>query len=424
MTGWRTSRGTAVKVLGVCVVIALLSLYLATVQERAQKTHSLDFVALYVSGVQFFEDRDVYARLPFDVLGPIPEGDKVPEVDMHPNLNPPVSILLFAPLSKLPFAYAFWSWALISLACAAAAAWLMAGAYATDEARFGWSIGLLILLLTYTPTWVAVSVGQTTLSVLLLLAAGWRLARAGRECSAGVLLGATLAIKPFAGVLLVYFLALRRWRLVAWYACSFAAANLVALILMGPGVFARYLDVLKSVSWHSINMNVSLFGFLARLFGGAGGHPPATGGDWPQILGYAVSALLLGSLIPLSRRLPAWPSPRGIDIGYAYCLVLMLLISPLGWIYYFPILIISFLIIFHESRTLPTRDVFLICSAAAWLLSGLLCILLVGRLLSETAAPARYVSHAYTAILVLLAAMLLILGRNIGVSGKAAPGGR
>jgi hypothetical protein len=408
-----------VTILGGGVLLVLLVLLGSILVGKAQQTYSADFTVFYVSGVQFFEGKDVYASLPFDFLGPIPDGVPTPARDMHANLNPPFSVLLLAPLSRLPFAYAYLTWSLLSFICAFAAAWLMADAYTTGQRRLSWSIGLLVLLLAYSPTWSSFVLGQTTLPVLLILAAGWRLTRNGHEPGAGAVLGAALAMKPFVGVLLIYFLALRRWRLLAWYGASFAAANLIALGFMGVDVFARYLDVLRTVTWHGMDLNASLFGLLARLTGNANGPSGQETGQWMLILGYGISLVLLGLLILLCRRLPPWPSPRGIDIGYAGCLVLMLLISPLGWVYYFPILLICILVIFQESRTLPRAWLYRTAAGAAWLVTGVLYFVVADKHGAKIPYSPFHIPDVYTGALLLIAVTLALLGRRVG--GKSGP---
>jgi len=406
-----------VAILGGGALLVIFGLLAPILMNRAQEPYSTDFLVFYVSGQQLFEAEDVYASKPFDVLGPIPEGENVPDADMNANLNPPFTVLLLAPLSRLPFAHAYAIWSLVSLACAGAAAWLLAGAYASAQRRFLLTTGFLVLLFAYSPTWVSVVLGQTTLLVFLILAAGWRLARSGHEPGAGAVLGAALAVKPFVGVLLIYFLARRRWRLLAWYGGSFAAANLVAAAFMGPGVFFRYLQLLRDVTWHGMDMNASIFGLLARLADDAdsvGNRSMLETGQGMLILAYGISLLLLGLLFPLSSRLPAWPSRQADDIGFSVCLVLMLLISPLGWVYYFPILLICILVIFHESRTLTRAWLYRTAAGAGWLISGILYFFEPGEPGAAIPYSPFHVPDIYTGSLILIAVTLTLLGGRTG----------
>lgn len=406
----RLADTRTVAIYGGALLLMLLIPLFVIIHGKAQRTYPIDFAALYFSGFQLFAGKDVYAGMPFEFLGSVPVDGQAIQQNPHPNLNPPTAVLILSPLSRLPFAYAYWSWSLISLACAVATAWLLAGGYAASERRFAWSVGLLILLLAYSPTWLAISLGQTTLFLLLLLVAGWRTARAARERSAGAILGATLALKPFVGVLLVYFVLRRQWRHVAWCVGSFAAANLIVLAVMGPGIFAGYLKVLRQVDWHGMNMNASIFGFLARLSAGADGQPFVNAGDRVELLGYGISVLLLCSLFPLKRRLAVWPARQAIDLGYAYCLVLMLLISPLGWIYYFPLLLPCTLVILcSEAGTPAERRLFRLGAGTAWLVGGIMCFLFVGKVLPAAPGSTFAIGDVYMGILVAIAAMLFYM---------------
>ncbi len=364
----RDPRTVAILAGGALLVI--LGLLGPVLYNKAQHPYSADFVTFYVSGLKLFGGQDVYGSAPFDVLGPLPDDVKTPDRDMRPNLNPPFTVLLLSPLSRLPYAAAYLAWTAISLACMAAGGWLLAGAYAKQERRFAWSLGFLVLLAAYAPTWTSLSLGQTALPVLLLLVAGWRAARDGKEAAAGAILGGALALKPFTGLLLVWFLARRQWRLLAWYGGSFAACNLVALAFMDPEVFPRYLAILRTVSWHGMEMNASLFGLLGRLDGRVNHLSEPETGQIALLIGYAASVLLAGLLILLARRLPPSFSRTGTDLGYGLCLVLMLLISPLGWIYYFPILLISVLVVFDLSRASPRPWAHRIAAATAWIVTS------------------------------------------------------
>jgi len=402
-----------VVILATSTLVLVLGLFAPMLDANSRKSHSTDFAGLYASGLQFLRGDNVYARLPFDVLGPIDVREKVPDRDMHQNLNPPFAILLLAQISRLPYAKAYWVWAGISIACAAVTAWLLAGVYGSGAKQIRWSLGLLVVLLAYAPSWIAILLGQTAMPIVLLLAAGWRLARTGCERGAGATLGATLALKPFVGVLLILFLALRRRRLLAWYVGGFAAANLIAMAFMGIGVFVAYLGALRGVTWHGMEMNASIFGLLARLFGAKAGPVSSITGFWPQFIGYVVLVLTLVLIVPFARRLPPLPSTQGIDIGYALCVVLMLLLSPLGWIYYFPTLLICILVIWRESVAAEDRRILRVLAIVAWIVSGGVYFLVAGGIGSDHGRPS-FAPHINTAVLVLLVALLVRLGIRTG----------
>lgn len=410
----RLTDPKVLSILGVGAIVTMVGLIAILVDSRAQQPYLTDFVLLYASGLQLFHGADVYATLPMDVLAPIPAGIEAPDRAMHSNLNPPLAVLLMSPLSLLTYGQAFWTWWIISLGCVFASAWLLASGFATGERRIRWSIGILVLLLAYTPTWIAFYIGQTTFLVFLLLVAGWRATRAGQERSAAIILGTALAIKPFVGMLLIFFAAHRRWRLLAWYAGGFIAVNLIAAAIMGPHTFVRYLQALKGVNWHAVDLNASLFGFLTRLSGSSGGQPLAEGYEWLLVLGYAIAAFLAASLVLMVVRLPEWPSRRGIDIGYAYSIVLMLLISPLGWVYYFPMLFLCILVVFLRSQSLPSRRYFRAASGATWLLGAVMYFLFIAQVLPKKGDALFKLPDAYLMVLVLTAAILFMLAVATG----------
>ena len=414
----RIADTRAVAIYGGSAIFLLLLPLITIIHGKAQRPHTIDFVALYVSGQQFRAGGDVYARAPFDVLGPIPGAGAEASRDMHANLNPPATVLLLAPLSRLPYTLAFWTWSLISLLCMAAAAWLLAGAYAAGSQRFVWSIGCLILIEAYSPTWLAISLGQLTFFLLLLLVTGWRLLRANNERGAGAVLGAAVALKPFVGVLAIMLLSGRRWRALRWFCGSFAAVNLIALTFTGPNIFLQYINVLRGVDWHHHIMNASIYGFVARISDSAFG--PTLADLVTQVVWFTACIFALGSLAWLCRRHASQPSTARDDIAYAYSLVLMLLLSPLGWIYYFPFLLPCVLVICSEARSLARPSLYWFGAAAGWLISGSVGFLFVGSMLPDLKMPPLVIADIYLAVLVSFAAMLLALGRSQHRSQQAS----
>ncbi|MBT8397446.1 MAG: DUF2029 domain-containing protein [Gemmatimonadetes bacterium] len=76
-----------------------------------------DYLAFYVGGRLFIEDRDRLYDLDYQeeyrtaLLGPIPES-----VSSHlPFVYPPLVGALMAPFSKLPFRQSFWTWMVLGL---------------------------------------------------------------------------------------------------------------------------------------------------------------------------------------------------------------------------------------------------------------------------------------------------------------------
>jgi Glycosyltransferase family 87 len=123
----------------------------------------------------------------------------------------------------------------LALAAALFAAWI--------GGREGLLAGLLIApLLASIPTLMNLQFGQFHAATFALAVGGLWAFEARRPILGGGLLSAAIVAKLFPGVLLVYLVAQRRYREVAW-TCAFAAAwILLGLVVLGPAPYAAFVS--------------------------------------------------------------------------------------------------------------------------------------------------------------------------------------
>lgn len=302
-----------------------------------------DYTTFYSSLQLLLEGKNIYTPVPINSLDFI-DIPTMTRDTLYPNLNPPIFTLLFSPLGLLPYEASFWVWFLLSLAfglSAVAAVW-----HAMGRPNHDAMLALALLLLCYFPTFASTLLGQTSLLVFMLVAGGWMLAREGRDRSGGVLLGLALAMKIFLGLFLVFFLAQRRWRLLAWMLASFAACWMLGLFALGPEAYGEYVRMLQSITWHSSNWNASAYGFFTRIFGGSENVPLIDSQPLGLALYGCLSLLLVAGIIRHPRPGPDQDASLGFDLGFSFTLVASLLIAPLGWMYYFQLLLIPFLVLY------------------------------------------------------------------------------
>lgn len=259
------------------------------------------------------------------------------------NLNPPFFNLIFLPIAKLAIGYAFLLWAVLSLAAAIAAIMLLQRQFIPNKTSTITRVALVVGVLCYFPTFVNTKTGQLGLYVFLLLSLLWILSHNKKDTLAGFLLGLLVNIKLFTGLFGIFFVVQRRWRLVIWSAVSWIVSSLCALAAFGKQSYIDYYESIKHVgNWYTYNWNASLYGFLLRMFGGKGHDYPLFMQPWlPPILQNICVILCLLLVVWFSWRYEK-QSQEEYDFKFAFILVTMLFISPLGWIYYFPVLIIAY----------------------------------------------------------------------------------
>jgi hypothetical protein len=389
-------------------LLVLAWLYFSRIHFVA--THPSDFTVFYASLQFLLQGKDIYTPIHIDAFGLI-HTEVTGEKMFSPNLNPPFFTLLLSPLGWLSYQAAFWVWSLLSLAFGAMGAVLIQRASGKQDIDY--TLILLILLFAYFPTMTNILAGQTTLLVFILVAGGWVAARQGHERLSGVLLGLTFAIKLFLGLFIVYFLLQRRWRLATWLLMTVAASWLLGWAVLGLESYAHYRQALAEVTWQSYTGNGSAFGFFSRIFGGSYSvaliDMPALG----KALSYLLSIILLALLVWLLRPSQRIAATVRADLGFSFTLVAALLISPLGWMYYFPLLLIPFFVLFRLAYSYELPRKFKL---------GLLFVLLVSsfpQLISTVAEkhPAALTLAAYP-FYALLGLAALIIAANIRLQDK------
>lgn len=316
-------------------LILLTLAYLILIGWMAQRPVQTDFAKFYSSARLLLAGKDIYSRIEPEQLGLEAASEAAQDWrGVHPNLNPPFAALLTAPLGLLSFPVAFWVWSLLSLFSGALAVRLLTGNGYDSELNYS---SWLLVLFGYFPTWVNFKYGQVSLFLLLALTLMLRLARADKDWRAGALFGATVGVKLFTGLFLLFFLVRHRWLLLLAAALTGLACWGAALAAADWEAYDRYREALYFVTWQAANWNASFNGLFSRIFGGSESVPLLEGDFLSRPLASVSSVLATLTLV--------WAISRGtddsqFDLGFSLTIPLMLLISPLGWIYYFPLLLI------------------------------------------------------------------------------------
>ncbi len=334
-------------------LVLLLSLYALFVFLLAPEPIFSDFAKFHASAQLYFEGASIYREIPVDrwLDWPADQGPKPGPV--HPNLNPPFVTLLLFPLAPFDFSTAFWIWTALSLAAGMTAMAWIESETRTGQAQLSRQLGFQLLLLAYYPTFATIEYGQLTLFLLPLLASAWIAARNGGGWRAGLWLGLALSVKPFFALFGLFFLVRKRWRELISMAAVSGLSIAVSAAVFGWDTLLEYRNLVGQITWAGTNWNASFLGLATRLFGGSESAAlwqlPEVG-RWLASLASVFAAGLLAALAWPGRASPAGAS---FDLGFCLTLALMLLISPLGWLYYFPLLLLPFVVAWqnHPGRT-------------------------------------------------------------------------
>lgn len=315
----------------------VISIYSLLIYYIFQLEYSLDFPSFYYSAKNLLTGENPYQVLFADHL-PIPKK-------LSANLNPPITLLFFAPLTQLNYFSALIIWIIISLGCGLVGASIALYFNFSSEFFKQNKVYLLLFFLAFFPTLMNLMIGQLGMLILFFIMAGYYFYFKENDCLSGIFWGTIIAIKIFPTFLFVYVLIERRYRtaFIMFFTCSLL--TLLPYLIYGPTPYLNYLNVISSALWYGDSWNGSAYGFIFRLFT-----------NWKyevyseiliKTLHLVFVLLATGWYLKKTNHIQKLKS-KNSDQNFnqnlnnqSFCLaiVTMLLISPLGWVYYFPLLI-------------------------------------------------------------------------------------
>ncbi len=276
---------------------------------RVLPPHGLwDFGAFLASGRAAAEGLN-----PYGIYPPLTPHVVFPGFEAwNPNLNPPISALLFQAFDLAPPERSLQVWNLVSVACYVLTIGLLAWRYTPH-----W--GALVLAawaLALAGFWDTLYLGQIYIPLVLAATGAWLLLERRQMVWAGILIGLVVALKPnfLVWTVLLFLAGYRQASL--WSVVCAAVISAIPLAFFGPEIYVQWLELVVSDGARAMFLtNASLSGFTARA-----GIP---------FLGTAVSAAMLLALAAWAvfRR----PSVMRVS---SFALLGAVMASPLGWIHY------------------------------------------------------------------------------------------
>jgi alpha-1,2-mannosyltransferase len=222
----------------------------------------------------------------------------------------PAVLSILTPLLLLDDAGAFLVWTLASLA-----------AYGTLLALVfrRWGFWIVVLLALFAPFLENLLVGQINVFAALALVAAWLLAERGHNRYAGLALALAIVLKLSPALLLVYFLAQRRWQVILFTLIGLLAFTAIPLVQFGTRSVVDFVSVTLETlgKVNTIGANIGFAAMMNRL-------------DVPAA-SFLNRAFLVLSVIGLTAL--AWR--RASAAIYCLFMLVMLELSPLVWLHHF-----------------------------------------------------------------------------------------
>ncbi len=335
-------------VIAVWMALALVVLFVrgplfVSVFRPAPDTYP-DFIQEWLSAGNYLAGDPIYELQRVAALKHI--GRDIPAFDtMLPwNAHPPVAVLVALPYGLInDYAESHLVWNLTTFPLMLLAVWLILREL---RVRLQWwhIFPAIIVLLLADPILMQLFYGQLNFLIAFLIVLGWVADRRGYQAAAGLAVGTAVALKLFPGLLLVYFLAARRWRAATWGIATAIAWNLLAVAAFGTDAFVVYVrEVIPSLDvFRGVWSNVSVAGYWRRI-------------------GFAMGVPAIGSLVGMMCQLAvvavvarvSWRANTADerDRAYALAVVGMVLASPVAWGHYFVLLVLPLLLLWVRTPT-------------------------------------------------------------------------
>lgn len=308
------------------ILTALLVIYGLVFYMQFTQQLRLDFSSFYSTSLAAYQGDDPYQNL---LTTYFPVAKKLPA-----NLNPPVFLLLFQPFSQFHYYLAVPLWAACSFLLGLIGAWIT-GHFAfpghhNQQGRFALMLVYLALFATLMNTVIA----QMGAVLLFFIMAGYYYYRRGQDLAAASLWASITALKLFPGLLLFLALKERRYKLSIYFAIIFAVLWSMPLYYYGIKIYQQYFYMLSRVLWYGDSWNGSIYGFLFRLF-----IDPNNRHQSLLLIKLSYLILFIALAAWYFKKLGDYPQANP---HYPLCLtlVMMLLLSPFGWLYYFSLLLL------------------------------------------------------------------------------------
>ncbi len=371
------------------------------------RTPDNDFSKAYWSTVVFLRGGEMYGINPSTQCG---EWNGKPIFLW--NLNPPHFHVVIMPFAVLPIYPALMLWLSLNILCLYLSLRAIRRELQLTETQWQFT---LVGVLAFAGTTASVLSAHCSFLLMFLVTRMWLAARQGRGTSTGLYLGVAMSVKPFLLMLLPYFLLRRRWK-------TFFAAITMSLICfaLGAAVFgvdthlAWRAKLSSSTGWCWQFQSGSLYGLLARtLMCNPMGEclvdcPPSLVPLLWLCLGVPIGLATLA--VSCIKR-----SPVDVDRSLSILLVAALLLSPLGWAYYFCLPLGPMAAVVQNwwrSEANATRASRVLLLAAA---GGLVCPLSLCRLFQPSALATVLLGNLYSyCVLAVWIALLLDGLRSFG----------
>ena len=269
------------------------------------------------------------------------------------NAHPPFDAILFYPLSFFSPNVSFIMWNIINVFLYIGLI-LIIFKYLKNK-NIDYLPAFSILFLWY-PFISNVALGQLSILISILIIWGFILIESGKESKGAICFGFATLIKIFPGVLIFYFLLVRKWLAAVVMSATIIAGSILTWFVVGTEdvlTFVARVTPENSMKWVAFPMNSSLAGFLLPLVsettaegGSIWGVPFIDLGAMGKTFAmFSPFLMLVMILVLLGKKMTTNGDSESL---FVVLLLSMLLVSPLMWWHMVIVTILPFGILYRD----------------------------------------------------------------------------
>lgn len=299
--------------------------YLASFYLIFSYNYKIDFSSFYSAILALMDGENPYRPLSTTYLA-------VNEL-LPTNLNPPFTLWLISFAAQFNY--------LTALAIFAALYTILGLIAATLSFRYAFPaeffkknrLYLYLIYLSFYATMMNTLILQLGMVLFFFIMIGYHFYVKKRDCLAGFCWGIIVAIKLFPALLFFFVLKQRRIKVLITMIVTVAVAFLIPILVYGSKIYYDYFSMITRVLWYADSWNGSIYGFIFRIF--VDTHDLAQNLIVIKCVYLSIFLLVLGWYLKKMG-----PTETQLINHQPFCLtiVMMLLLSPFGWLYYFPVL--------------------------------------------------------------------------------------
>jgi alpha-1,2-mannosyltransferase len=308
-------------------LLLCVSIYVLFFYEYLSHPYPIDFSCFYSSRLALAFGENPYNNfIPSYIIAAV---KKIPA-----NLNPPIFLWLFTPLIHFSYKLAFIIWSVISVLLGFLSLRLIIKLINPKNAPWLYYLIYFSCFGVFANT----AVGQLGALLLFLIVFGYYYFGKQRCYLAGFFWGAAIALKFFPGLLIIHALIKRRYHVVASMLSTAFALSIIPGLFYGKVIYKQYFAMLAKVSWYGDGWNWSLYAYILRLFMDTQGR---LSHHYVVLAIWVILAAIL--LVWYVKKLLSYDESCDNHQAINLTIMLMAILSPMFWLYYFPLLVFPLL---------------------------------------------------------------------------------